>query len=89
MNDTPPPVLFHMLRVANHVSINAKVNWYPWSNHPDKVAVGWEAIPHEGGPSIFCYLIPDLMAMTPKMNVYLGTAGDPALDPIVTSIEVT
>jgi len=81
--------LFHMIRVANHVSIAARVNWYPWSNHPERVAVGWEAIPHDGGASTYCYLVPDVMSLTPKVNVHLGQMGDPNMDPIISTIEVT
>ena len=81
--------LFHMIRVSNHVSINAHINWFPWSNHPDRVAIGWKGEPHDGGPPVYCYLIPDLDEAIPIVNLYIGRAGDPNIDPCVSMWEVT
>ena len=82
--------LFHMIRVSNHVSIEAGVNWFPWSNHPSRVAIGWKAEHHDTSiPPMYCYLIPDLEADTPMVNVYIGIHGDPDLDPLLMVLEVT
>lgn len=83
------PVLYYMLRISSHVSIDAGVNWYPWTDHPARVAAGWEAVPHRGGPTIYCYLVPDLMSPTPKCHVHMGEHGDPDRDPVVSTIEVS
>jgi hypothetical protein len=88
MDDSFRPILFHMIRVSNHVSIEAGVNWYPWANKPSRVALGWEAEPHDGSATLFCYLMPDLWSKTPRVHVHIGTTGDPEIDPIVAALEV-
>lgn len=81
--------LFHMIRVASHASRLAGINWFPWSNHPERNVIGWKGEPHDGSPPIYCYMVPDMEATSPSMLVYMGDAGDPALDALITSIEVT
>lgn len=80
--------LLHMLRVGNHVAKQAGINWFPWTNHPERVAIGWEGEPHDNGPHVYCYLIPDTGSETPKVHVYLGIYGDPQFDERVFTLEV-
>jgi hypothetical protein len=54
------------------------------------VAIGWKAEHHDTSiPPMYCYLIPDLDAETPMVNVYIGIHGDPDLDPLLMVLEVT
>lgn len=78
--------LLHMLRVGNHVAKLAGINWFPWTNHPERSAIGWEGEPHDGGPHTFCYLIPDTDSSLPTLRVYIGPHGDPDLDDLVATL---
>jgi hypothetical protein len=78
--------LLHMLRVGNHVAKAAEINWFPWTNHPERSAIGWEGEPHGGGPHVFYYLIPDTEAPVPALRVYIGPHGDPDLDELVATL---
>jgi hypothetical protein len=71
--------LIHVIGVASHAGVPARANWYPWTDDNWQY-VGWRVEPHDGGESVYVYLVPDLEADVPLVGIYIGATGDPEQD---------
>jgi hypothetical protein len=61
--------LYHAVRVSSHVSLDAGVNYFPWTEKPERNMLGWRAVSHFGEPDRIIALRPDLDAPVPTVEV--------------------
>ena len=95
MNDEAP-FFERVLRVTHaHIAHRAHppTRFEPWTNRwPSSEAyrqyVGYAIVDTETNGTVYCYLVPDFESSTPRLNIHYGPAGDPALDPVVSTLEV-
>lgn len=87
---SPLPPLLHSLTASHHVSVSARYSWWPWTDHPNRNVIGWRGESHDGGPTVFVYLVPDLDAERPTINVYLRLmpGGPDDVDQLVGTVDI-
>lgn len=79
------PIL-HVLACASHAGLPAQANWYPWSDDTQSF-IGWRIQSHTDGSESFLYVVPDLEATVPAVEIFFGPHGNPLDDQRLEYIE--
>lgn len=75
----------HLLGVASHAAVPARINWFPWTDE-ERGVIGWRGQVYDSDEQLFMYLSPALDARVPMMALFVGAWGDPKRDRMVALI---